>query len=113
MRAVLLGLLVTVGLVVVVVVGVTWSIGNYAVAQQLPTHVSSRNGLAALTVSSSPETEYLVLVDPSRGVMGVYYIDQGTGEVHLKSVRNVHWDLQMDVFNGTSPSPREIREMLK
>ena len=45
--------------------------------------------------------------------MGVYHIDLATGEVSLKSVRNIHWDLQMIEFNGTRPLPREVRSMLE
>jgi hypothetical protein len=45
--------------------------------------------------------------------MSVYHIDRQTGEIALRSVRNVAWDLQMEEFNGVSPSPREIRSLLE
>jgi hypothetical protein len=45
-------------------------------------------------------------------MMSVYGIDPATGEISLRSVRNVRWDLQMDEYNGTNPSPREIRSLL-
>ena len=45
--------------------------------------------------------------------MAVYHIDTTTGEIVLKSVRNIHYDLKMIEFNGTSPLPREIRSLLE
>ena len=52
------------------------------------------------------------MIDPEKHVMSVYHIDLATGVVMLKSVRNIHWDLQMSEFNGTNPLPREVRSML-
>ncbi len=40
--------------------------------------------------------------------MCVYHID-ASGVITLKSARNIHWDLQMEQYNGTSPLPRDIR----
>ncbi len=45
--------------------------------------------------------------------MSVYHVESATGEIALKSVRRFHWDLQMDEFNGDSPSPREIRALIE
>jgi hypothetical protein len=44
--------------------------------------------------------------------LGVYHIDLASGEIVLKSVRSIHWDLQLGVFNGTSPLPREVQSLL-
>ena len=44
--------------------------------------------------------------------MSVYHIEQTTGTISLKSVRNIRADLQMDEFNTDSPLPREIRAIL-
>jgi hypothetical protein len=44
----------------------------------------------------------------------VYQVDPRSGAIALKSVRNIHWDLQMDEFNsGGNPSPKEIRSLLE
>jgi len=67
--------------------------------------------LIALTTVLPDRKQQLIVIDPRVRVMSVYHIDQVTGEITLKSVRNIHWDLQMSEFNGTSPSPREIRAM--
>ncbi len=57
--------------------------------------------------------QQITLIDPEARVMSVYHVDGATGEISLQSVRNVRWDLQMEEFNGASPSPREIRSLLE
>lgn len=56
--------------------------------------------------------QQLTLVDPRLRVVSVYQVDRSTGQITLKSVRNVHWDMMMDEFNGVQPSPRDIRSLL-
>ncbi len=70
-------------------------------------------GLIALACQAGDHRQQLTVVDPSTKVVGVYHIDTATGDIVLKSVRNIHWDLQMVEFNGASPSPREIRTLLE
>ena len=36
-----------------------------------------------------------------------------SGAVKLQCVRHIHWDLQMEYFNGTGLTPQEIRSMLE
>ena len=50
-----------------------------------------------------------MVVDPKSRVMSVYHVDLASGSIHLRCVRNIHWDLQMMDFNGTAPLPQEIR----
>ena len=50
-------------------------------------------------------------VDRRRRI-GILLFD-GVGELALKSVRNIQWDLQMTEFNGVAPLPRDIRAMLE
>jgi hypothetical protein len=69
--------------------------------------------LIAVAVDAAEGRQHVVLVDPKTRVMSVYHIDRTTGEIALKSVRNVHWDLLMEEFNGGHPSPREIRSLLE
>ena len=107
MRTAAMGLLVATGLVLAAVA--FCSKGNPVFAQQPP----ETNRLIALSVRGGPESDYVALIDPVQRVMGVYQIESTSGEIHLKSVRNVHWDLQMGEFNGNRPSPREIRDMLE
>jgi hypothetical protein len=70
-------------------------------------------GLVALPADVDERRQQVTLIDPQMRTMVVYHIDKSTGEVSLRSVRNIHWDLQMDEFNGKSPLPREIRSLLQ
>ena len=107
MRTAATGLLIGAGLVLAAL-SVCWK-SNPVVAQRPP----AMQGLIALSVRGGPETDFVAVIDPQQRVMGVYRIEPSSGEIHLRSVRNVHWDLQMDEFNGKRPSPREIRDMLE
>ena len=55
----------------------------------------------------------VTLIDAKSRVMCVYHVDRTTGQIELKSVRNVHWDLLIEEFNGVRPLPREIRALLE
>ena len=106
MRYAGLGLLVGVVLVTVV--------AGYAEAwgqrPALPDDRSSDAKMIALSTSVEGRQQ-ITLVDPVTRVLAVYHIDQTTGAIALKSVRQVHWDFQLDDFNTTNPTPREIRAM--
>ena len=54
----------------------------------------------------------VTVIDPRQRSMSVYHVELSTGEITLKSVRNIQWDLQMMDFNGTNPLPKEIRAVL-
>jgi hypothetical protein len=71
-----------------------------------------RQGELIAISNSSPTGQQLLLVDPRLKVICVYQVDRSSGQITLKSVRNVHWDMMMDEFNGVSPSPRDIRAIL-
>lgn len=111
MRTVIWGLLIAAGSIVVV--ATIESRGNDGFADRLAGANTVPRGLIALKLTAGAHLDYVALVDPERRVMGVYQIDPSSGEIQLKSVRNVQWDLQMDEFNGTSPAPRDVRAMLK
>ncbi len=110
MRATVIGVLLCVGLVFVTT---HWSATENEAFAQLPDALreAARGELVALSVDSGKGYQQVTLVDSKRRVMSVYHIDFASGEIALKSVRNVSWDLQMEEFNGVSPSPREIRNL--
>ena len=56
--------------------------------------------------------QLLLVVDPRLRVASVYHIETATGVIALRSVRQIHWDLQLAEYNGVNPVPREIRLML-
>ncbi len=70
------------------------------------------SALIALPLDGGP-TRQLVLVDPVRRVVAVYQIDANDGSVVLKGVRDVQWDFQLRDYNGTRPSPDEIRALIR
>ncbi len=123
-RSAVWGIVAGVG-VVLVSWGVVWQ-GPTALAQRptvAPPMIGSPpvNGagrfapsgeLIALSFDVGSGRQQLTLIDPRTHMMSVYHLDPATGEIALKSVRNVHWDLQMDEFNGKTPSPGEIRSLL-
>ena len=76
-------------------------------------HGAGSSGLITHFDSSQSKAPMLTVVDPQTRVLAVYRIDPATGEVTLRGVRNFQFDLQMDEFNGVSPTPREIRSLLQ
>jgi len=106
-----------VGLVVGVVLGIAAAAGAgrgwlYAQAPQLAP-ISQGNGLIALTATGAEGRQQITLVDPQQRVICVYHVDPERGELALRSVRNVRWDLLLETFNGASPAPEEIRSLLE
>ena len=86
---------------------------NVGFAQRAaPSATTSGGGLIALAMPVEEQRQQVTVIDPEKQVLSVYHIDLASGEVVLKSVRNIHWDLQMTEFNGTSPLPREVRSLL-
>jgi len=92
----------------------TWVSSDTAYAQRASSsHVGDSQGLITFSTPVSDTRQQLTVIDPHLHVLSVYHIETTTGEIALKSVRNIHWDLQMNEFNGKSPLPREIRSMLE
>jgi hypothetical protein len=56
---------------------------------------------------------YVAVVDAQQRVLCVYEINRTSGNITLKSVRRLSWDLQLDEFNTTNPSPRDIRALVE
>lgn len=51
--------------------------------------------------------------DPVRQVFAVYHVDSGSGQIMLKSIRNLSADLRLDQFNSSNPAPKDIQAMLE
>jgi hypothetical protein len=65
--------------------------------------------LISFTTEIDDHRQQLTVVDPVAKVIAVYHVAKDTGEISLKSVRNIRWDLQLEEFNSASPRPREIK----
>lgn len=77
--------------------------------------VASEGAGAELVTLATPVGEnrqMLTIVDPRTRAICVYHVEMASGAIALKSVRNIHWDLQMTDYNGVSPLPGELRSML-
>jgi len=70
-------------------------------------------GLMAFTTPAGEGRQMLVIVAPEQQVVSVYHVDVASGEIALRSVRNIQGDLAMDDFNGVRPTPGEIRQKLE
>lgn len=109
MRATAIGLALGLGLLV----GgfAVWPGQNYAAPH--PQSADVHGDLITHVLPSSDNRQVMTVIDPRTQVMSVYHIHVNSGEVELKSVRSLRYDLQIEEFNGTSPLPREIRSMLE
>ena len=119
MRAAACGLFLGLGLLV------GWGIGFPEAQAQRPagqSFVSQAFGsqdraeaaeLIALNFDSGEGRQQITVIDPRARSLAVYHVDRVTGGLSLKSVRNLTWDLQIEDFNSTNPTPREIRALIE
>lgn len=91
----------------------TFDTGGQASAQRATTLPEANAGLIALPTTLPDGRQMLTLVDSRSRAISVYQIDPAKGEIALKGVRNIHWDLQIDEYNGVSPLPAEIRSLIE
>jgi hypothetical protein len=110
MRSALVAALVCAGLLTAVLTAVAPP--SPATAQQTAL-LSSGAELVTLLLPPGDKQQGIVVIDPRLRVLSVYHIDRASGEVALRSVRQIHWDLQMSEFNCVDPLPRQIRAMLE
>ncbi|HET6879011.1 MAG TPA: hypothetical protein VFI31_02580 [Pirellulales bacterium] len=121
----MVGALVGAGLVVFVTAGVFPSGEAQAERFGEPRFAEQRAGAqdagqtADLITLSTPAADELgksvqlvTVIDPKSRVMAVYHVRTEKGEIELKNVRKIDWDLQMEEFNATSPLPREVRSQV-
>jgi len=82
---------------------------------QLPREYPSpaEGPMLALPGPADETGQLITVIDPRLRVIGVYHIETATGKIGLRSVRNVHWDLQITYLNCETPLPREIQSLLE
>jgi hypothetical protein len=74
---------------------------------------AQRGNLVAIAGSVVDRQQLLLVMDPQRQTIASYQVDAQTGQIALRSVRDLRWDLQMDYFNGMEPSPEKIQALLE
>jgi hypothetical protein len=80
-------------------------------AGQGPVASFSSAPLIANVASTDGGPQIVTVIDPTQRVLAVYHVDKTSGEIALKSVRNLTWDLQLLDFNSQKPLPKDIRDM--
>lgn len=64
-------------------------------------------------ILENPNGPHAALIfDPVRQVFAVYHVDSASGQIMLKSVRNLSADLRLEQFNSGAPAPKDIQAML-
>jgi hypothetical protein len=110
MQRAILGVIVGAGLATVAVA--LFGQRDEALAQRVAVSPAGSDGLIAMPIPSGDKGQLLAVIDPRLQTIGVYAVELPSGKISLRSVRNIHWDLQMSDFNGENPLPREIRLQL-
>jgi hypothetical protein len=112
MKTTVLGTLF-VGLLVTIVAGALPEAQDAAARARMPVvrAAAASDGLIAMAETVEGKYQQVTVIDPKQRVMSVYHVDLASGAIELRSVRNIHWDLQMSDFNGKSPLSQEIQAM--
>jgi hypothetical protein len=110
MRRVMLGALAGAGLVYAAVA--CGDDSGRALAQRAVVSPDTSAGLIALPAVVDGR-QMLTVIEPRTQVLGYYQLDPAKGEILLKGVRNIRWDLQIDEYNGVSPLPSEVRSLVE
>jgi len=113
------GLVTGISIGIALAIGTAWLMQSprEAMAQQpAPADPRATRGQGGeLIVFALPYKEgqqQVTVVDTKARAMSVYLVDPASGEIALKGVRRIDYDLLMEEFNSTSPTPREIRAIL-
>jgi hypothetical protein len=78
-------------------------------AESLPTIDASLIAMSA----SAGDRQQITVIDPRQRTMCVYHVSSSTGEIVLRSARNLRWDLLMEAYNTGSPAPQELQSLFK
>ena len=82
------------------------------IGPNFPQVAAAGNSELLMTTSLlSDGRQQVVITDTKAKTLAIYEVEPATGKVLLRSVRDIKWDLQMQQFNATSPTPGEIRSM--
>src|SRR5688572_19946828 len=111
MRISLLGALLVAGLVIASMAARTFSESVASATVDFPRAAPSGDLISHMTEADGGQV--ITVIDPRSRVMAVYHVDRTSGEILLKSARNITWDLQMTDYNTGELSPKDIRSGLE
>ena len=80
-----------------------------AAAVQQPAGLNE--GLLAFSETVGQSYQQVTVIDPRSQTMCVYHIELSSGQIALRSVRKIQWDLRMTDFNGTKPLAGEVKAL--
>ena len=112
MRTALLGALIGAGLAIVAVGATPDTRDRFGPRSGAPSAAAPEKGLIALSVTVDNRYQQVTVVDPGLRAISVYHVELASGEIELRCVRDIRWDLQMEHYNGKGLLPPEIRSML-
>ena len=107
MKSAIWGSVVGAGLILAL--GVWWSSIEPVHAAGTTAGMAASAELITFASDVDDHRQQLTVIDPRTRAMTVYHVAKDTGEISLKSARNIRWDLQLEEFNSASPRPREIK----
>lgn len=107
MRFAVIGAFVGLGLICLAKGG-SWGQGTAEAAAPRAATSSESGRLIAFAESLVEGQRQVVVIDALEKVIGVYHVSQD-GEIQLKSVRKIEWDLKIEEFNSVGPAPSEVR----
>ncbi|MCH2115234.1 MAG: hypothetical protein MK171_10040 [Pirellulales bacterium] len=91
-----------------------WQAGSHKVlAAQLVSPTGASTALITYVVPIADQPTRVIVVDPVQRRIAVYFVSLQSGEIQLKSVRNILGDLSMQEFNSGDPSPLDIENLQK
>ncbi len=94
------------------VLAMLWNWQLASAAPVMPAGMTG-NGLITHVQDIDGRPLRVIVIDPATRVMGVYDISRDTGEIQLKSIRDMSADLQMLEFNSGAPSPADIKNSIQ
>jgi hypothetical protein len=114
MRRSLLGALLGAGLVIAVTAGRGSTKSAFGGPGELASLAPLQDtGLFTQVTAENGQPLTVTVIDPRQRAMAIYHVDRATGEITLRSQRNLTWDLQMIEFNSGKPLPQDIRSGLQ
>lgn len=73
----------------------------------------SDSSMGIIRLAAGDLGDHVVVVDPQTKVLCTYFVQRETGNVSLRSVRNLTWDMQLEEYNPSTPSPKDIRAVIE